>query len=362
MLQVLLLAHNHVATLQAEQFAGLASLRLLDLSHNRLRAVPADALAGTSLERLDLSHNALAVVPAAALARLAEGGRASRADGPLRWLGLAGNAIHHLDGTVFLAAAGLQHLDLSDNRLAFVPDNVFSPLGALLSLRLGRNPLRGTGGANLAELFHYTHGLRELGLDAVGLHALPSLPLPSLVALNLSGNALSTAPPGGLPALRELQLAGNRLTAGPDQPLPLLSTLDLSQNPITELGRESFAEVPRLRSLTLRGLPLRALAADALQPLRQLRELRAEAWPDVAALGRALAAAPALRVLALAVGAEAAGDPLPLHVLAGALRPGLRRLELSGPGLRSLSGDSLGGELPDLRRFTLQVRVAAQTV
>ncbi|KAE8737754.1 hypothetical protein FOCC_FOCC016780 [Frankliniella occidentalis] len=258
MLQVLLLAHNHVASLQPEQFAGMASLRVLDLSHNRLRAVPPGALSGTALERLDLSNNALGAVPSAALAE---------AGASLRSLGLASNAIQHLDGTVFLATPGLCHLDLADNRLSFLPDNVFSPLGALLSLRLGRNPLR----ANLAELFHYVHGLRELGLDAVGLRAAPPLPLPSLVALNLSGNSLQVAPQGELPALRSLHLAANMLGAPPDKPFPLLSTLDLSNNRIRALGRTSFSELPRLRSLALRSLPLEVMETDTLQPLRLLR-------------------------------------------------------------------------------------------
>ncbi|XP_052131561.1 chaoptin-like [Frankliniella occidentalis] len=288
MLQVLLLAHNHVASLQPEQFAGMASLRVLDLSHNRLRAVPPGALSGTALERLDLSNNALGAVPSAALAE---------AGASLRSLGLASNAIQHLDGTVFLATPGLCHLDLADNRLSFLPDNVFSPLGALLSLRLGRNPLR----ANLAELFHYVHGLRELGLDAVGLRAAPPLPLPSLVALNLSGNSLQVAPQGELPALRSLHLAANMLGAPPDKPFPLLSTLDLSNNRIRALGRTSFSELPRLRSLALRSLPLEVMETDTLQPLRLLRVFEAEAWTGLGpqGLGKVLASAPSLKSLCL---------------------------------------------------------------
>ncbi|XP_034242968.1 chaoptin-like [Thrips palmi] len=225
MLQVLLLQRNHIDALQPEQFARMASLRVLDLSHNRLRGVPVGALEATPLERLDLSHNDLAAVPSGALAEVG---------GTLRWLGLAGNALQHLDGTVFVATPGLRHLDLAANKLTFLPDNVFSPLGALLSLQLGHNPLR----ANLAELLHY------------------------------------------------------------------------------RLGRESFAEVPRLATLTLRALPLDTMEADTLQPLRLLRVLRAEAWTRLGphGLGAVLGAAPSLKVLALSVGAKTEASPLPPHV------------------------------------------------
>lgn len=64
------------------------------------------------------------------------------------------------------------------------------------------------------------------------------------------------------------------------------------------LGRTSFSELPRLRSLALRSLPLEVMETDTLQPLRLLRVFEAEAWTGLGpqGLGKVLASAPSLKV------------------------------------------------------------------
>ena len=111
----------------------------------------------------------------------------------------------------------LMRLQLSHNRLSLLPDNVFSYLNSLVALDLSYNTIR----ANFKELFHYLQRIKELQLASTGLTRWPHLPLPHLISLNLSSNALDyrTTADGGannavirLDRLRVLDLSRNRLT------------------------------------------------------------------------------------------------------------------------------------------------------
>ena len=67
LLQVLLLSHNSLADVPAEIFRFNTNLRFLDMSHNRLRALPDNFLSHDSMERLDVSHNLLSRPPVTSL-------------------------------------------------------------------------------------------------------------------------------------------------------------------------------------------------------------------------------------------------------------------------------------------------------
>jgi Leucine-rich repeat (LRR) protein len=224
-LQVLDLSHNHIEQLQVEQFSNLENLRIVDLSYNHIRSLPRDVFQNTKLERLDLSHNEFVVMPSSALGEVGF---------TLRYLDMSHNHVEHLDSTMFPDTPYLLGLNLGHNKLTILPDNVFTSLGGLLKLDLSSNPLR----ANFKELFHYVQKLRHLSLADTGLKVTPHLPLPKLVTLNLSSNAieeLSAAAVEGLDRLRSLCLNANRFVAVPSQAwshMPLLKTLDISKNNI----------------------------------------------------------------------------------------------------------------------------------
>ncbi|XP_063230905.1 chaoptin-like [Bacillus rossius redtenbacheri] len=224
-LQVLVASANAIEQLQAQQFSCLRRLRVVDLSRNRIRSLPRDVFAGTRLERLDLSGNDVVAMPGGALGPVAA---------TLRRLDLSGNRLEHLDASMFPAASRLSRLDLARNRLTALPDDVFAGLGRLVRLDLGGNSLRG----DLPRVLRPLRRLRRLGLAAAGLREAPRLPLPALVALDLSGNLLQDLPGDRvreLARLQELSLAGNRLPsvpAGAWPHLPVLRVLALSANPI----------------------------------------------------------------------------------------------------------------------------------
>jgi Leucine-rich repeat (LRR) protein len=101
-LQALHLCHNDLETLPPLPFASMAALHVLDVSFNRLRALPAAVSALTSLTELDARGNALAALDGAALAA---------------WRALVRLALHRNDLTELPDAfAGLRQLALVDVR------------------------------------------------------------------------------------------------------------------------------------------------------------------------------------------------------------------------------------------------------
>lgn len=369
-LQIVNLARNRIHHLQPDQFARLPALRVVDVSDNRVRSLPRSVLAGTRVEHLALAGNELVVVPSSALEEVGDS---------LRYLDLSRNHIEHLDSTMFPGTPWLTTLNLSRNRLTFLPDNVFSSLAGLLELDLSLNTLR----ANFGELFHYVQQLRRLSLAETGLRAAPALPLPHLLHLNLSGNAIRTlpSPQDGLQRLRVLVLSNNELHSLPSA--PMLRELDISGNPIKVsvlyrsrarrrscarwlcnmwlsrlqvLTRDSFAGIPRLQSLTAVDLPrLERFDSDSLSRLRALSSLSVQTWPRIEKyrfrLGGALSAVPSLRRLSVRVLERSLTDQL-----LGAFNPKLRRLELSGPELHDAAGEAFEG-IEDHQELSLQVRL-----
>ena len=145
--QILDLSHNSAAQLPTALLRRLTALRHLTLAHNQLETLPQPLLRNTPLESLDLSGNRLRVLPAAALAAV---GRT------LARLELSDNRLDQLDGVMFARLPHLNRLSLASNRLSVLPDTVFLSLPRLLSLDLSRNPLR----TNYKELFHYLQQLQ----------------------------------------------------------------------------------------------------------------------------------------------------------------------------------------------------------
>jgi hypothetical protein len=209
----------------------LAELRGLDLSGNRLTAVPAWLGQLDSLEQLDLSGN-----------------RITALDG-LRWL------------------SRLSALELSDNRLRTLPDG-WAAGGRLRWLSLAGNRL--TSLVPLAPL----PAVQVLDVARNRLETLEGLPgAATLRSLDASGNELARLAPGldRFRALRRLDLSRNRLTADAIEPLADLpvSELLLGWNQIAE-ARPWFAQRD-FRVLSVTGNPIRdeTFVADAV--VRDLR-------------------------------------------------------------------------------------------
>ena len=193
--------------------------------------------------------------------------------------------IDHLDAVVVSLVPNLVSLKLSHNRLSLLPDNVFSHLNSLVELDLSFNTIR----ANFKELFHYLQRIKELHLANIGLTTWPHMPLPHLITLNLSANALDSSVDAGvhhsirLDRLRVLDLSRNRFSQVPSflwTLTPFLKELDLSANPIRKLDTDSFAGLWRLKTLAMQPLPvLESISSDALHSLVHLKHLKIQTWP-----------------------------------------------------------------------------------
>jgi len=244
---------------------------------------------------------------------------------------------------VVSSVPNLVSLKLSHNRLSLLPDNVFSHLNSLVQLDLSFNTLR----ANFKELFHYLQHIKELQLANIGLTAWPHMPLPHLVALNLSANSLdsigTTDPHHSirLDRLRLLDLSRNRFSQVPSflwTSTPLLKELDLSANPIRKLDGESFSGLWRLKTLSVQPLPvLESISSDAVHSLVHLKHLTMQSWsgPSMAQL---LTGLHDLRRLSIDVRSPVLSSQLDgIANLAAA--PKLRDIDIFGAQLRSLQSD-----------------------
>lgn len=96
-----------LTTLQADDFLGLAALEFIDLTDNRLAALPPGLFAHTP---------------------------------NLRVANVSGNRLQSLDSTIFAGLAELVALRLDGNRLRELPPALFAGLARLIELRLDRNP------------------------------------------------------------------------------------------------------------------------------------------------------------------------------------------------------------------------------
>ncbi|TNN49274.1 Leucine-rich alpha-2-glycoprotein [Liparis tanakae] len=132
-LRSLVLKNNLIQTADAEWFSDDSGITWLDLSGNRLTAVPAALLQKLpSLEDLDVSDNNLRDLEPAALRNLRR----------LESLNLASNNLSSLTPTIFSHNLKLSQLFLQDNQLQELPGTLLQGLQHLQLLLLNRNQLQ----------------------------------------------------------------------------------------------------------------------------------------------------------------------------------------------------------------------------
>ncbi|XP_042299440.1 trophoblast glycoprotein-like isoform X1 [Sceloporus undulatus] len=189
--QNLFLTGNHIRHLASGTFLSELRLELssVNLSGNQLEQVDAEAFAGlSSLKRLDLSDNTLIWISPEAFG--------NGSSSPLEELNLR-NSLYNNSRVAAIAELlqrgtflNLTHLYLSDNNLVYLPAGIFSMLPNLRQLDLHNNSLVGLHNVSF-------WGLRQLQNFNLGDNSLKCLrnstlvqlrSLPWLSSLNLSHN------------------------------------------------------------------------------------------------------------------------------------------------------------------------------
>jgi len=232
------------------------------------------------LEFLDLSDNRLADLPDSALTPLCS----------LQKLDLSGNQLQVLGARWFESLDRLRELDVSRNGLARAASGTLQPLSGLSILRLAENPLKER---DVSLLLGTGRRLETVDASRTGLARVPAALTRSVRALRLAGNRLTTIRSGDLdsyPLLRMLDIADNRLMDIENDALgrlEVLEELDLSGNVLSKIP-DSLPN--SLVMLKLQRNTITALKLDDLNGLYNLRSLmlndNAISEIDVGALGQ----------------------------------------------------------------------------
>ncbi|KAJ6665830.1 hypothetical protein lerEdw1_001302 [Lerista edwardsae] len=150
---------NHLEWLEAHALAGLPSLKQLDLSDNSLALLSPAALGNTSspLEELNLSHSLRSHRFVSLVADLLQQGNLAN----LKRLDLSGNRLLYLPVGMFSSLPSLQQLDLHNNSLVSLHNVSFQGLRQLRSVNLSDNSLKYLRNGTLLQL----RGLTTLSLS-----------------------------------------------------------------------------------------------------------------------------------------------------------------------------------------------------
>lgn len=334
-LQVVNLSDNWIEHIPSGFFANMKRLRVINLANNKIRSLPKDIFDESAVETLIVAHNYLNSLPICLLS----------ISSTLVNFDASYNQIDHLDALMLSNAPNLVSLNLAHNKLTLLPDNVFSYLNSLISLDLSYNTIR----ANFKELFHEIQHVKELNLAGIGLSRWPNLPLPNLIALNLSSNALDYRTADHIPSnvvirldrLRSLDLSRNRFTLVPAflwPATPVLKYLDLSSNPIRIINRDSFAGLIRLQTLSLQPLPvLETIDGDSMHSLFFMSHIKMQTWPGPH-LSQLLGGMRGLKKLSLEVRGPVLSSQLNYIATIDAA-PKLKELDITGLQLKTVYSD-----------------------
>ncbi|XP_065372418.1 protein artichoke [Calliphora vicina] len=239
----------------------------VDLSHNKIRAIPNDDSIMVNIKNLDLSFNPLSKEAVRNILNEPK---------TVRELNLAGCGIESLEA---LETPFLQYLNLSQNKLQTIQPDIFQRTTLLETLDLGNNQLD-----NLSELssaWPKLQNLQYLDLsnnsfemiqqgDFESLDMLRTLKIKALAKCNrIEKNAFKHT--GNLASLEayDLPLLGYLDLQGILELLPGLETLDIEVKD-SSIGTEQIqpAKHPRLKTIGIRGERLKSISSGTLAGLK----------------------------------------------------------------------------------------------
>ncbi|XP_070170621.1 protein artichoke [Polyergus mexicanus] len=238
---------NYITSLNGFAAVNFSRLISVDLSHNHLKALPANFFVRSNmLRKIELAANKFRQIPAVALT--------AQNIPSLAWLNVTANPlvrIHEISSEAKYPA--LQEIHISGTNLTIVTSQDFEAFPALMHLFMGNNMISRVSPSAFRNL-------------------------PNLLTLDLSINELELLPQErlkGLEHLRLLNLTHNHLKELEDFPpdLKALQVLDLSYNQISGVGRSTFQHLESLAELQLYGNWISSISPDAFKPLKKLRIL-----------------------------------------------------------------------------------------
>nr|CAD7392668.1 unnamed protein product [Timema cristinae] len=269
-LQNLHLQHNELAEIHADALLGLTSLRVLNLSSNRLETLPEGLFSSSKeLREIYLQNNSLYELARGLFRRLEQLLVLDLADNQLSSshvddgtfvglirlivLNLSHNALTRIDARTFKDLFFLQILDLRNNSIGYIEDNAFLALYNLHTLNLADNRLHHIG----SLLFN-------------GLFVLSKLTLNNNLIVSIDSQAFRNCSD-----LKDLDLSSNGLQEVPEalKELSFLKTLDLGENQISNFQNGSFKNLQQLTGLRLIGNNIGDLTKGMFWDLTSLQVL-----------------------------------------------------------------------------------------
>uniref|UniRef100_A0A8C8K433 protein-serine/threonine phosphatase n=1 Tax=Oncorhynchus tshawytscha TaxID=74940 RepID=A0A8C8K433_ONCTS len=243
-----------------EWLCEIKKLEVLDLSHNLVTELPARLLCSSSLRKLSAGHNQLQKLP-------------ERVERPLlEVLDVQHNQLAELPCNLFLKSDSLRCLNASANKLEHLPPSSLSEESnsILQELYLTNNRLTDKC---VSLLTGHTH-LRVLHMAYNYLHTFPASKMAKLEELeevDLSGNRLKTVPTTIMNCRRMHTLIAhsNTIEVFPEvMQLMEMKCVDLSCNELSEISLPEILP-PKLQELDLSGNPRLNLDHKTLEQLNK---------------------------------------------------------------------------------------------
>lgn len=262
---------NEISMVDDKALRGLKNLQILDLSSNKIVALPSELFAdpASTIQEIYLQNNSISVLSPKLFANLEQ----------LQALDLASNKITStwIDRSTFAGLIRLVLLNLSNNHIMKLEPDFFADLYTLQILNLRFNQLETIA----ADTFAPMNNLHTLLLSHNNLKYLDAYSLNGLYVLSLlslDNNQLNGVHPEAFrncSSLQDLNLNGNLLKTVPLalKDMRLLRTVDLGENQIVALGEQSFRGMTNLYGLRLIGNQLENVTKTVFRDLPSLQIL-----------------------------------------------------------------------------------------
>uniref|UniRef100_A0A147BJ45 LRRCT domain-containing protein n=1 Tax=Ixodes ricinus TaxID=34613 RepID=A0A147BJ45_IXORI len=318
----------------SNELRRLRELRLLDLSYNLLQGIDSGVFKGIEkLEVLHINGNNFEEVPSSSLVDLPA----------LTWLSLDENRIEHVPKGAFPHLSSLQTLNLTSNKISVIEDGAFATLPSVHILLLAGNRLKTLPGS----AFDGLNRLTTLDLSNNFMVHIPTTTLrrlPSLKMLAMSANKIRTfngALPSDLRSLEYLDLGRNEISQiepGSFEGMKSLKVLKLDVNQIRKVDASTFRGLENLESIHLNDNQLLVFPSALLSSLQKLQKVHLD-YNRIAVLSPAVVS-PGMNIRELSLAYN-----LIAEIPNGTFKsfPSLETLNLRGNKISTLSSGNLGG-------------------